>query len=592
MEKEFNQTIKTLKESKDETKIEKALSLLQTRLKSGKIKFIDLIKKITIPELLLCSLNFSKQEPLANGILFVEFLFSRLNDSSKILLSKPLREFVINGLSNRVEMVQKLTLNLLRSYCVRDHLIKEMSEDDKLSELIFQPLIKGSSSLSQASFQLLVKLITTNLKGLLLVYGKGTRLRELYTKGLQTEDKVILLRLVELSLRALFDPRDTFSFSRLKNQKKQMNIEKKSKEKEKEKENEKENENEKEKEKEKEIEKEEEKKIEIEKEEEKEKEKEIENYQSERIIKLILSTGISDIVVYEMKGESGDILSQMSILETLTNFSKDMSKSKAEFVKTIVSIASNLLSSEETFPMLLGYLMRFFSEFLRYDGPNREMVDFNKLLPRIETLLIEESSEDLELLQAIIILVTGIASTHEGLELLCKTKKSILIFIRNLFASTENPIKLCSIHNISYIIENIDTENPGDFNMLYKVLMLKSSKIEDSDPLGIITINLKSPFLDIRLASYHFIRALCNHNKGLSHLINFPEVFDIILDKATDSDKAGLECKYEILQIFSRSKIVKKFVSQEDWKQLVLEIKAGPFGSSFTHSKVIVSEKF
>ena len=107
-------------------------------------------------------------------------------------------------------------------------------------------------------------------------------------------------------------------------------------------------------------------------------------------------------------------------------------------------------------------------------------------------------------------------------------------------------------------------------------------------PLSVVMATAKQPFADLRTSGLKFILTIAPHEWGQRELNSFPGFLEYLLDRRTESDKAGKELKYDIVHCLVVSGTAETVFGSVNYLQLRKYDREGPF--FFTGEQAIALE--
>lgn len=294
---------------------------------------------------------------------------------------------------------------------------------------------------------------------------------------------------------------------------------------------------------------------------------------SERAFKSSRNSGVLEKLTKELDGD--DILLRLNCVELLTQLA-DSGKNGLTFVEEsgIVTRLNNLLISAETDPLMslmLPSIIRFFG-YLAQSRPVEVTQQYPIFLQTVFSFLtVPDSALKLIAIQT----VGAVAHSEQGLRVVFDDKArndEIMKILCNNISSSEADVKGRSLEALALIFHSADIPSE-DLSVLTRSLFSAMA----TNPLQILVDVSKQPFQDVHCAVLKVFRSLAKYKWAQEGMTTCPGFLEYLLDRKTETDKAGKELKYELIAELVRSPFSKEVFDKPFHLRLREYEREGPF---------------
>ncbi|KAK7069182.1 hypothetical protein SK128_018717 [Halocaridina rubra] len=262
---------------------------------------------------------------------------------------------------------------------------------------------------------------------------------------------------------------------------------------------------------------------------------------------MVSNSGLLDSLTAEVT--TGDILTQLNALELLTPLALSRGGMNLLLEAGVISKLQYLLSLAETDPMaalLMPGLIKFFGN-MAFSRPHKMVEEFSFVI----LMVLRVASGKLDLgdttLQTVAIeTVAHICSTPEGKLALGKFKvemDEVLDVLGSMMrtAPTDQRVRVMeALTQLFYLQVDNRTEE------LLQMLELWWAGVGGVN-LEKITAVAQQPFPDIHCAALSLLNALASMPWGQRLIFSEPGLIEYILNRSTETEKQGKECKWNIV---------------------------------------------
>lgn len=242
----------------------------------------------------------------------------------------------------------------------------------------------------------------------------------------------------------------------------------------------------------------------------------------------------------------------------------------------VFSTLVSLINSDDPLASFLQpRVIRFFGSLSTKGDIGITIIEKNNVL-QILNKIFESSSKDSK--DAILTAIGYIGGSERGI-LLVNSSNIWNEYTYHLFM--EDELRIVALHSLGHLLVNLSKQNVSSstMEMVRKLVMNFPSRFGGfTNIVDVVMPLLKTPFPELRNASFDVLNGLSSFVWGVQILMNYPGYFEYITNRGTETTKGGKEWKWTIIQ--STVKTVEKDHTALDitrFKELELYVKLGAF---------------
>ncbi|KAG7174937.1 26S proteasome non-ATPase regulatory subunit 5-like [Homarus americanus] len=292
---------------------------------------------------------------------------------------------------------------------------------------------------------------------------------------------------------------------------------------------------------------------------------------------VVSNSGLLDRLTGEVT--TGDILTQLNALELLTPLVLNPSGMVLLDRGGVIAKLQYLLSLAETDPMtalLMPGLIKFFGN-MGHSRP-RQMIKENS---SVVVMILRLAAGSLDLgdptLQLVAIqTVAHIGSSPAGKLALAKFKTEMdevmdVLGSRMRVAPTEQ--RICVLEALTQLF-SVQIEYQTE--ELTGLLELWWASVGGVNLEKVVAV-ARQPFMDLHCAALGLLNTLANMPWGQRLICYEPGLIEYILDRTTESEKLGKECKWTVVETLVKSPSTSSIFTENHMSQLEKYFNQGPF---------------
>lgn len=294
---------------------------------------------------------------------------------------------------------------------------------------------------------------------------------------------------------------------------------------------------------------------------------------SDRALECCKRSGVLEKLTKELDGD--DVLLRLNCLELLTQMA-DSGKNGLMFVDEggIVTRLNNMLLSAEADPLMslmLPSIIRFFG-YLAQSRPTEVTQQYPAFLLNVFSFL---TADDPALKLIAIQTIGAVSYSEAGLRVVFDNQAhndEIMKILCSNIKSSQADIKSRSLEALSSIFYSANVPS-DDLSEVTRSLFTAMA----SNPLQVLVDISKQPFQDVHCAVLRVFKSLAKYKWAQQDMTTSPGFLEYLMDRTTETDKAGKEQKYEFIVELVRSPFSKEVFKKPFHLRLREYEREGPF---------------
>jgi 26S proteasome non-ATPase regulatory subunit 5 len=186
-----------------------------------------------------------------------------------------------------------------------------------------------------------------------------------------------------------------------------------------------------------------------------------------------------------------------------------------------------------------------------------------------------------------IIVIGSIGRTESGLAKLFENERPLLdVMLSHIHQGVES--KICVLSSLTEMFEKRTTMGLEEVNQLELLFNCLGKEI-DNDVIVYLLDLLKTPYLDLRIASYAFISGLIKYEWGIQKISSTPGFLDFLLTRDREIELEGNAWKFVIFQKLVEHPKCKEIIGSYQYLNCIEYLKRGVYWKK-TETRVEVED--